>query len=77
VQVRADARLSRASRLLRTMGLRQLPVMPAGPVPVVGMLTRHELTQDRMALLLHGIGTTRMLSGSWLIQPKRLRWLGT
>ena len=49
--VHADARLSRAYRLFRTMGLRHLYVTPSKP-QIVGVVTRKDLTEETAALTL-------------------------
>jgi chloride channel 7 len=49
--VHADARVSRAYRQFRTMGLRHMYVMPSRP-RVVGLLTRKDIIQERTSLTL-------------------------
>jgi chloride channel 7 len=49
--VPGDARLSRAYRLFRTMGLRHMYVMPSRP-RVVGVLTRKDVIHEKAALKL-------------------------
>jgi chloride channel 7 len=49
--VHADARLSRAYRLFRTMGLRHMYVTPSKPM-VVGVVTRKDLSEENAALTL-------------------------
>jgi chloride channel 7 len=49
--VHGDARLSRAYRQFRTMGLRHMYVMPQRP-RVVGLLTRKDVIQERASLTL-------------------------
>ena len=49
--VHGDARLSRAYRQFRTMGLRHMYVMPSRP-RVVGLLTRKDIIQERSSLTL-------------------------
>lgn len=49
--VHADARVSRAYRPFRTMGLRHMYVMPSRP-RVVGLLTRKDIIQERTSLTL-------------------------
>ena len=49
--VHADARLSRAYRLFRTMGLRHMYITPSKP-QVVGVVTRKDLSEENAALTL-------------------------
>lgn len=49
--VHADARLSRAYRLFRTMGLRHMYITPSKPM-VVGVVTRKDLSEENAALTL-------------------------
>ncbi|CEF99187.1 Chloride channel, voltage gated [Ostreococcus tauri] len=49
--VHGDARLSRAYRQFRTMGLRHMYVMPSRP-RVVGLLTRKDIIDERSSLTL-------------------------
>ena len=49
--VHADARLSRAYRLFRTMGLRHMYITPEKPM-VVGVVTRKDLSEENAALTL-------------------------
>ena len=49
--VHADARLSRAYRLFRTMGLRHMYITPEKPM-VVGVVTRKDLSGENAALTL-------------------------
>jgi len=49
--VHGDARLSRAYRSFRTLGLRHMYVMPARP-RVVGVLTRKDVIHEKAALQL-------------------------
>jgi chloride channel 7 len=49
--VHADARLSRAYRLFRTMGLRHMYITPAKP-QIIGVVTRKDLVEENAALTL-------------------------
>jgi len=67
--VHGDARLSRAYRQFRTMGLRHMYVMPARP-RVVGLLTRKDVIPERASLTLG-------LYARGLAHPTRTRASGT
>ena len=49
--VHADARLSRAYRLFRTMGLRHMYITPSKP-QIIGVVTRKDLVEESAALTL-------------------------
>tara|TARA_B100000482_G_C12589491_1_gene291033 strand:+ start:266 stop:1150 length:885 start_codon:yes stop_codon:yes gene_type:complete len=49
--VHADARLSRAYRLFRTMGLRHMYITPSKP-QIIGVVTRKDLVEESSALTL-------------------------
>ena len=70
--VHGDARLSRAYRQFRTMGLRHMYVMPSRP-RVVGLLTRKDVIQERASLTLglyaRGLARPRARTVSRTFEP--------